>query len=113
MTNAEMDSAVQAMSNLHETGKLGYAIARNLRILKTECTEYLQLKAELFEELGDRDGNQYSIPPDKIPEYIERLGDIPSIDHEVNLYTITEEEFLSGTLTSDQMEALLFMVQEA
>ncbi|MCD8208538.1 MAG: hypothetical protein LUD72_11415 [Bacteroidales bacterium] len=112
MTNAEMVQAIDVMVGLSETGKLGYAIARNLRLLKTEATEYIQLRSELFQKYGIQNGSQWRIPPENIEEYIKELGDIPSIDHEVNVFKVSEEDFVSGSLTAAQMESLLWMVKE-
>ena len=41
MTNIEAYENLARMRNLTETGKLGYAIAKNMRKIQTEIQEYI------------------------------------------------------------------------
>ena len=109
MTNEEMGGYIETLSKLKERGKLGYAIARNLRLLRTNATEYLTEKARGFKEYGKQQGSIIRVAPD---DYMREMGDIPSISHEVEVYQVDEETFTSGSLDSVQMESLLWMVQE-
>lgn len=109
MTNEQMATAVEVLSTLGETGKLGYAIARNLRKLKDSATEYFEMRSKFFHEFGTKKNGMYSVP---IDVYTENMGDIGRIEHEVDIYQIDEETFFSGGLTSSQMEQLMWMVKE-
>ncbi len=50
MTNATMWESIQTLMGTQETGKLGYACARNLRKLMSECKEYMEVRDRLMME---------------------------------------------------------------
>lgn len=110
MTNEQMAANIDLLSGLQETGKLGYAIARNLRKLKDTATEYLEAKQKMFQEYGEDIGDgRVRVDPSVL---VDVLGDLMFIQHEADVYQVDEDTFTSGTLTSAQMEKLLWMVEE-
>lgn len=112
MTNAEMCECINVLSELRETGRLGYAIARNKRKLMDAAKEFLELRDDLLQKYGEsEDGIYYSVSPENSDAYIKELGDIPQIAHEVEIFTIPEDVFFGGSLKSNQMEKLLWMVK--
>ena len=52
MTNAQMWEGIQALSCVKETGKLGYACARNLRRLMDACKEYMEVRDRLMKAMA-------------------------------------------------------------
>lgn len=113
MSNAKMEQYIDVMSGLTETGKLGYAIARNTRKLKEAAKDYLKIKGDLLQKYGvmSNDGKRFVVSGDNFPKFISELGDIPDIEHDVDIFQVPEELFFGGTLTSQQMENLLWMVE--
>ena len=115
MTNAEMASNIEILAQLKETGKLGYAVARNLRKLRDAAKEYLDLRDNLFQEYGHSvGGNRYMVEKDKLPEFLEALNadGIPDIEHDFEAFQVDEDTFIGGGLNSQQMSALMWMVKE-
>lgn len=115
MTNAQMGQTLELLSKLHETGKLGYAIARNTRKITDAAKEYLEMQSQLFQKYGTvgEDGKTATIKgQDNIKAFTEEMGDIPQIEHEVEIFKVSEDVFTSGGLTSNQMMGLLWMVEE-
>lgn len=110
MTNEEMSRNIEILSKLEEQHTLGYAIARNARKMKDAAAEYLNERAKVFQECGKNAGNG-KISVD-MNVFNERVGEIAKIEHEVDIFQVDEETFLSGSLTSGQMEALLWMVKD-
>ncbi|MCD7722684.1 MAG: hypothetical protein LUH82_01855 [Clostridiales bacterium] len=108
LTNEQMVIYVEMLTALNERGKLGYAIARNLRRLRDAATEFIDARAKVFDEYGKDAGDGKKTL--SINLYNEKLGDIKDIEHEVDVYQVDEKTFFSGNLTSAQMEALLWMV---
>ncbi len=111
-TNQEMFENIELLSGLNEKGKVGYAIARNLRKLKEECTEYLNTRTEAFSKYGtviDKDKGIVNISADILEREIK---DIKDIEHNVDIYKVDEETFINGNLTSSQMEKLLWMIED-
>ena len=48
LTNGKMLESLGILANIEEPGKLGYACARNRRILLTECKEFMDKRDELL-----------------------------------------------------------------
>ncbi len=111
MTNLEMEHNIEVLSSLNETGRLGYAVARNLRLLKDNATEYLETKASAIREYGTLDEEKGVIAIDNAL-LNDMLKDIRFISHEFDAFQVDEETFVNGSMTSQQMELLLWMVHE-
>ena len=107
MTNEEMLQNILLTSRLKETHTLGYAIARNTRLLKETAKEYVDMHDKLIAEFTDPETGRAKISNEV---YKERLGEYMDIEHEFTPFKVTEEVFCSGNLTSQQMEKLFWMV---
>lgn len=111
MTNIEAFHSVNVMSGLRESGKLGYAIARNMRKLNDELTEYIHIRDELIRKYGTSQGeNEYRIPPENTELFVQEMSEYNNIEFEFIPYKIPESLFYSGGMTSDQMYELDWMV---
>ena len=113
MTNGEMWDSIQTLSAVKETGKLGYACARNLRKLMGEAREFMDTRDRLLAEYGEDQGNgKFVIPPEKVAAFTADLSEYSAIEHEVGVMTVSEDVFCSGGLTTKEMYALGWMVKE-
>lgn len=113
LTNVEMWESIQVLTNTKETGKLGYACARNLRKLLDGCHEYMQIRDKLLAEYGTTSGNgQYTFEPDKAKAFSKELSEYAAISHDVDVMQVDEETFYSGSLTTKDMFTLHWMVKE-
>ena len=113
LTNAEMWEAVQVLSETKETGKLGYACARNLRKILNESREYMAKRDELLKKYGeDQGGGKYTIAPENLQTFTNALNDYSQIEHDVDIMQVPEDVFCSGTLTTKEMFSLAWMVRE-
>ena len=52
LTNGKMLESLGVLANIEESGKLGYACARNRRKLLTECREFMDKRDELLRKYG-------------------------------------------------------------
>lgn len=110
-TNDEMFQNIMTMSNLYETGRLGYAIARNLRKMKDEAKEYIEIRDQLLDKYGTDNGDgKYSIDQENVPEFTAEIEKYANIEHDVDVFQISEADFVSGNLNSQQMYILDWMV---
>ena len=113
MTNAEGAQCLSIMMNIQEKGKLGFAIAKNMRKLNEELREYFAKRDELIMKYGEQqDGDQYKIPPERVPQFVSEMREYDEMKFDFDPQTISEEDFCSGSLTSDQMYALYWMAAE-
>lgn len=112
-TNDDMVQMLTVLDALLTTakGKFGYAVARNVRKIREACTEYLQIRQNLFEELGeeekDEDGNptgniQIKIGSPEHNELKKRLGEFSNIEHAVEIckvsYSVLPDDITAGDM---------------
>lgn len=114
MTNGKMFESLMTLAGLTgETGKLGYAIARNRRKIMGEIKEYADVRDKLLRQYGDdKGGGVYTVPPERSADFLRELEPYTGIEHEVDVMTVSAEDMYSGGLTSAQMFALDWMVRE-
>ena len=112
MTNAKMWEGIQILSTVDETGKLGYACARNLRKLMDACKEYMEVRDNLMMQYGTDEGNgKYTFDPEKAKEFTNAIQEYAVIEHDVDIFQVSEDVFCSGNLTTKEMYALDWMVK--
>lgn len=116
LTNQKMDDCYNALNNISErtTGRLGYAIARNLRKLSEELVEYQSLKDKAICKYGQEADGTYSIQigSEAFENYINEMKEYMNIEHDVQIFTVTEDEVLSSDLNAKEMLAIDFMIQD-
>lgn len=113
MTNDQILNSLGILSQLEEKGMLGFAIARNRKKLAEECKDYAEKRDELLREFGTDLGNgQFQLPPDKVNDFLNALKPYSELEVEVPVMTVSQDVFCSGNLTSSQMFALDWMVEE-
>lgn len=111
LTNEQMWESINALSSVKETGKLGYACARNLRRLIDACTEYIEVRDRLMAEYGKDEGDgKFAFAPDKAKQFREAIQEYSAIEHEVDVFQVSEDVFTSGGLTTREMYTLEWMV---
>ena len=112
MTNAQMFDSLHVLNQAEEKGVLGFAIARNRRVLAAELKEYAQKRDELLKEYGsDEGGGRFTIPTEKVPAFSEALRPYAEMIADVAITQVDEETFCGGNLTSSQMFVLEWMVK--
>lgn len=112
--NIEMEQMIAALEkHLQRTDLIGYAAARNTRILRGECSEYLERREELIGKHGepelDDDGEPtgrsvLSVNSDAFKRYAEEIEQWALIEHEPKLYTIPITEALNAISGSEILE---------
>lgn len=118
MSNRDMDDAVQSLTSIGEkvTGKLGYAVAKNLRKINNELIEYRDIKNRLIVEHGEKQENGnyiLSVGTDKYYDYLKELDDYANIEHEVDIYKISSEEVITSSLNALEIAGIDFMIEDA
>lgn len=91
----EVIAAIQKFANTD--GKLGYVMARALRILTAEIKDYDEKRIALIQKYGEKseDNGNYVIDPesDKYNEFLDELIPILNYAIDVNVPQVEEEEF--------------------
>lgn len=117
MTNKQAYNCYTFLKNNSKNckGKLGYAVARNIRKLGDELTEYIQQLNNLVIKYGkkDQNGSQYVSVND--PNYELILKEMKAFDElecNVEIMKVNQETLESSDLHADVMLGLMdFMVE--
>lgn len=121
LSNHEMERRLMSLEQvLDRTDVIGYAAARNTRILREACGEYRQMRDKLVCELGepdtDEDGNEtglsrISFSSPNFAEFVDRIGGIAEIESDVEVFRISIDEAI-GKLSGTQLLELDWMFEE-
>jgi len=113
LKNRDALVSILVLKNTKETGKLGFAIAKNARKLSEELVEYNNIRDGLLEKYGKDDGyGEFTLTKDNLARLNEELEQYSEIEIDFEPMTVDEETFYGGNLTSDQMYALMWMVKQ-
>ena len=117
LTNYQMDINLQAMQKISEkvTGKLAYAVARNMRKISEELVEYQNLKNNAIFKYGEKgeDGRaSIRVDSDAYIKFLEEMKEYSDISHDVPIQMVTKEELLSSSLNANEILTIDFMVEE-
>ena len=112
ITNAEAWGCLQIAGGLKEPGRLGFALAKNMRKLADELVEYEAKRNELIEKYGNALGDgRFNFTPENAAKFQKEMEEYDAIEFEFEPTKVSEDVFCSGSLTSDQMFSLMWMVE--
>ena len=94
--------------------KVNFYLLKNQNVLLSLAQEIEQERVNIAQEYGilNEETQQYEVPPEKIQEAKKKLNDLFNLTQEVKIYKVKIEDFGNIELTPDQMEALLFMIED-
>lgn len=94
--------------------KVNFYLLKNQKALLGLAQEIEQERVNIAQEYGilNEETQQYEVPPEKIQEAKKKLDDLFNLTQEVKIYKVKLEDFGNIELTPDQMEALLFMIED-
>ena len=94
--------------------KVNFYLLKNQNTLLSLAQEIEQERVNIAQEYGilNEETQQYEVPPEKIQEAKTKLNDLFNLTQEVKIYKVKLEDFGNIELTPDQMEALLFMIED-
>lgn len=116
LTNKQMDDYFQRLNTISEKtkGRLGYAIARNLRKLSEELVEYQNLKDKAITKYGIvEDGvSRIQVGSVEYEKFLEDMKEFMDIQHDVQIFFVSEDEVINSDLNGKEMLAIDFMVKK-
>jgi hypothetical protein len=95
--------------------KINFYLQKNKNTLIELANSIEMARMEIAKNCGtlDTESQQYIIPPEKIEEVNKELMDLLSLEQEVQIYMININNLSDDlSLTTAQMEALMFMIEQ-
>ena len=93
------------------SGKVALSIARNIKKMDDELTEYSKARDSLIQKYSD-DGSSMKVSNPHWSEFAKELAEIGSVEVSIDINTITENE-LSPEMTPAACIAIEFMIEES
>ena len=119
--NIEMENMAGTLrKHLDRQDVIGYAAARNTRILANELQEYTATRNRLVQKYGveelDEDGAPTGVvevrfDSEEFPKFLEELDGFAKIEHDPPLFKIKYEEAI-GRLTGTELLEIEWMFED-
>ena len=119
MTNGEIYNIATILGKAFEDEKqvlpvkVNFYMQKNRSTLTTLAQEVEKARVEILQKHGtlNEETNQFEFSSDVAETVIQELNDLLSLEQEVNIYTVSIDSFGNDlSLTTGQMEALMFMI---
>lgn len=119
MTNNEIYSIATVLGKAFEDEKqvlpvkVNFYMQKNRSTLTALAQEVEKARVEILQKHGtlNEETNQFEFSSDVAETVIQELNDLLSLEQEVNIYTVSIDSFGDDlSLTTGQMEALMFMI---
>lgn len=89
-----------------------FSIEKNKQTLMAIAQDVEKYRMDIIKKYGKEVDGNYNVPQDKIEIANKELQDLFSIEQEVNIYKFNIEDLGDIKLTSNQMNAILFMIED-
>ena len=122
LTNKEIYNAYEQITLAYNDNskyfpaKINFIIQKNKKILSELARTIEESKQNIAKQYGtedDKDTDVYNIPPELIDKVNKELEDLMYLSYEVPIVQISLEEIEKLEFTSNQMEAIMFMIDES
>ena len=89
-----------------------FSIEKNKQTLMAVAQDVEKYRMDIIKKYGEEIDGNYNVPQDKIEIANKELQDLFSIEQEINIYKFNIEDLGDIKLTSNQMNAILFMIED-
>lgn len=100
--------------NIKMPVKIGFFLQKNISTITELAKEVEIAKMKIGSEYGspNEDNTGFQIPIENLEKANKELQDLIDIEQEVNLHMFKLDDFENIELTYDQLEAIMFMIEE-
>ena len=89
-----------------------FSIEKNKQTLMAIAQDVEKYRMDIIKKYGEEVDGNYNVPQDKIEIANKELQDLFSIEQEIKIYKFNIEDLGDIKLTSNQMNAILFMIED-
>lgn len=89
-----------------------FSIEKNKQTLMAVAQDVEKYRMDIIKKYGEEVNGNYNVPQDKIEIANKELQDLFSIEQEIKIYKFNIEDLGDIKLTSNQMNAILFMIED-
>lgn len=116
MTNIEMLNRLTYLQSISSkvTGRLAYAVARNIRKIANECQDFMKFKDDLVRKYGTQTEDVNLVIQQNTESYSKFMDELKiytDLQCDVDIYIVDEKELWESELNADEMLMIEFMVK--
>lgn len=116
LTNEQSDYYLSVLKIIAPkvTGKLGYAVARNMRNLSNSLTEYIERKNSLIIKYGAEINGEISLnkSDENYKLFLNEIKEFSDIEHDIDIMKVAPNDIYNSTLSADVISNIMFMIDE-
>jgi hypothetical protein len=120
MTNLEIYSNAQALNQAFENFneylpvKVNFFMQKNIKAIHTLAADIEESRIEIIRKYGvlNEETNEFNVPAESIETANAELIDLFDIEQDVNIHPISLDAFGDIKLSTEQVQALMFMIEE-
>ena len=99
-------------NNLQMPVAVIFSIEKNKQTLMAIAQDVEKYRMDIIKKYGEEVNGNYNVPQDKIEIANKELQDLFSIEQEIKIYKFNIEDLGDIKLTANQMNAILFMIED-
>lgn len=93
--------------------RINFFLQKNIQKIIALGQEIDSAKLEIGEQYGSlNDSGGYSIPPENLASANQELNDLMNLEQEVDIHIFKLDDFDGIELTTQQLSAIMFMIEE-
>ena len=94
--------------------KINFFLQKNIMIISTAASEIESMRLAIAKQFGhlSEDGSSYVVESSVLSEARLELESLFSLTQDLNIHTFSIDDFDSVSLTYQQMQAIMFMIEE-
>lgn len=94
--------------------KVNFYLQKNITTLTELAKSVEESRMKIAQHYGElnEDGQGFQIPPENIEQASKELEDLFNLEQEVKIYPIKLDAFDNTQISTKQMQAILFMIEE-
>jgi hypothetical protein len=120
MTNLEIYSNAQALNQAFENFneylpvKVNFFMQKNIKAIHALAADIEESRIEIIRKYGvlNEETNEFNVPAESIETANAELIDLFDIEQDVNIHPISLDAFGDIKLSTEQVQALMFMIEE-
>jgi hypothetical protein len=101
-------------SELYLPVKINFYLQKNITAITELAKSIEDSRMKIAQHYGkmNEDGQGFQIPPENIEQASKELEDLFNLEQEVKIYTIKLDTFDDTQISTKQMQAILFMIED-
>ncbi len=94
--------------------RINFFLQKNIQEIQRLAQEIEAVRLSIAQQFGslNEDGTQYIVEPDKLADAQKELNDLFALEQDVNIHIFKLDDFDGIELTTQQLSAIMFMIEE-